>query len=238
METWLDSQKAPATKVLLALIGCVAIAQLLAPSPGEARASWFAIFHNWGGIPQAGLVKNSYFEGEWWRLFTAPLMHGNIVHLFMNGSAMIYLGKRLEVLARWPHLVLTFLFSACAGGIASAHFVAAPSVGASGGLMGWLGFLLVFETLHRELIPLRSRKRLAAGVFVTALIGLVGYRFIDNAAHVGGLFAGMTYAFIVFPRSSSGKRPNSTLTDRLAGSAALLAITLAAVAAFLKILGH
>lgn len=238
METWLDVQKAPVTKVLLALIGCVAIAQLLAPSHGEARASWFSIFHNWGGISHAGLVKGSYFQGEWWRLFTAPLMHGNIVHLLLNASAMLYLGKRLEVLARWPHLVLVFLFAACAGGIASAHFVAAPSVGASGGLMGWLGFLLVFETLHHELVPLRSRKRLAVGVLVTALIGLVGYRFIDNAAHVGGLFAGITYALIVFPRSSSGKRPCSTLSDRLAGSAALLAIILAAVAAFLKILGH
>ncbi len=236
IDTWLDCQKAPVTKVLLALIGCVTVAQLLAPSHGEARGSWFAIFQNWGGISQAGLVKSSYFQGEWWRLFTAPLMHGNIVHLLMNGSAMLYLGKRLEVLARWPHLVLVFLFSASAGGIASAHLVTATSVGASGGLMGWLGFLLVFETLHHELVPLRSRKRLAAGVFVTALIGLVGYRFIDNAAHVGGLLAGMTYALVVFPRSSSGKRPSSTLLDRLAGSAALLAIVLAAAAAFFKIL--
>ena len=104
--------------------------------------------------------------------------------------------------------------------------------------MGWLGFLLVFETLHHELVPLRSRKRLAAGVFITALIGLIGYRFIDNAAHIGGLLAGMIYAFIVFPRSSSGKRPSSTLSDRLAGSAALLATALAAVVAFLKIVEH
>lgn len=238
METWLDGQKAPVTKFLLALLGCVAIAQLLVASDGGSHASWFAIFQNWGGISQAGLVKGSYFQGEWWRLITAPMMHGNTVHLLMNASAMLYLGKRLEVLAKWPHLGMVFLFSAFAGGIASAHFVTAPSVGASGGLMGWLGFLLVFETLHQKLVPLRSRKRLAAGVFVTALIGLIGYRFIDNAAHVGGLFAGMIYAFVVFPRSSSSMIPSSTLADRFAGSAALLILFFAAAGAVLKILGH
>ncbi len=238
METWLEGQKAPVTTAILIFIGCVAIAQLLAPSDGETRASWFAIFHSWNGVSQAGLVKKDYFQGEWWRLLTAPLMHGNIVHLLMNASALLYLGKRLEVLAKWPHLVLVFLFSSCAGGIASAHFISVPSVGASGGLMGWLGFLLVFETLHRELVPLRVRKRLAAGLIVTALIGLVGYRFIDNAAHIGGLVAGVVYAAIVFPRSSSGKLPSSSLLDRLVGAAALFTLLCAAMWAIFEISGR
>lgn len=238
METWLERQNAPVTKILLALIGCVALAQLASQVQASGWASLLAIFQTWGGVTQAGLVKGSYLQGESWRLFTAPLMHGNAVHLFMNGSAMLYLGKRLEVFARWPHLVLVFLLASCIGGEASARFVAAPSVGASGGLMGWLGFLLVFETLHKQLVPLRSRKRLAAGVFITALIGLVGYRFIDNAAHLGGLIAGMTYALIVFPSSSSGKRPRSNLLDRLAGSAALGVILMAALLAVYKISAH
>jgi len=238
METWLERQRAPVTKILLGLIGCVALAQIISQVQASGWASLLAIFHTWGGIPQAGLVKSNYLQGEWWRLFTAPLMHGNVVHLLMNGSAMLYLGKRLEVFARWPHLVLVFLLAACAGGEASARFVAASSVGASGGLMGWLGFLLVFETLHKALVPLGSRKRLAAGVFITALIGLVGYRFIDNAAHLGGLLAGMLYALIVFPKSSSGKRPRSNIPDRIAGGAGLVAIGLAAVLAIYKIISH
>jgi membrane associated rhomboid family serine protease len=95
--------------------------------------------------------------------------------------------------------------------------------------MGWLGFLLVFETLHARLVPRRARPRLAAGVLLTALIGLVGYRFIDNAAHAGGLVAGMLYATIVFPASSSPARPHSTITDRVAGAAALAALTASAL---------
>jgi membrane associated rhomboid family serine protease len=159
-----------------------------------------------------------------------------LLHFLMNAAALAYLGKRLEVFARWPHLPLVFLFSACIGGEASARFIAAPTVGASGGLMGWLGFLLVFETLHTSLVPRTARRRLMAGVALTALIGLIGYRYIDNAAHAGGLFAGMLYAAIVFPKSTSVVRPRSTAADRVAGLAALAVLVAAAAMAIFKIL--
>ena len=228
-ETWLERQRAPFTQILLGLVALVALAQISSGVRSSGWGSLFAIFGSWDGISAAGLMKDRYISGEWWRLLTAPLLHGNLVHFLMNAAALVYLGKRLEVFARWPHLPLVFLFAACIGGEASVRFIAAPSVGASGGLMGWLGFLLVFETLHKNLIPRRARRRLAAGVALTALIGIIGYRFIDNAAHAGGLLAGMAYAAIVFPKSSSPERPGSTLTDKLAGGGALAVLAAAAL---------
>lgn len=220
-ETWLDAQKSPVTRLMLGLTGLVGLAQLL---PGDS-------------LHAAGLVKQLYLHGEWWRILTAPFLHGNLVHFLMNAAALLYLGKRLEVFARWPHVPLVFLFSACVGGEASARFVAATSIGASGGLMGWLGFLLVFESLHGRLVPRRARRRLLAGVLLTGLIGMIGYRFIDNAAHLGGLLAGMLYAGIVFPKSASPNRPKSTLTDRIAGSVALGVLVLSALFAAIRIIG-
>lgn len=220
-ETWLELQRAPVALVLLGLMCLVGLAQLL---PGDSIAT-------------AGLVKKAYLHGEGWRLFTAPFLHGNLVHFLMNMAALTYLGKRLEVFARWPHLPMVFLFAAVVGGAASARLVSATSVGASGGLMGWLGFLIVFETLHSKLVPRTARRRLMAGVLFTAIIGVLGYRFIDNAAHLGGLLAGMTYAAIVFPKSASPKRPASTLTDRLAGAGALGVLGVAAGLAVWRIAG-
>jgi membrane associated rhomboid family serine protease len=236
-ETWLIYQQAPVTKLCLGLIALVALAQIFCDVKTAGWGAWVALFHNWNGTAAAGLMKDRYLEGQWWRLFTAPFLHGNVAHFLMNASALAYLGKRMEVFARWPHLPLVFLFAACVGGEASARFVHAPTVGASGGLMGWLGFLLVFESLHGRLVPRKAKRRLLAGVLLTGIIGLIGYRFIDNAAHLGGLCAGMLYALIVFPKSASPKRPNSTLTDRLAGTAALGILILSALLAARKILG-
>ena len=236
-ESWLAAQSAPATKFLLGLVTLVAVAQILGAVQAAGWGGWRVLLHGWPGTSEAGLIKPSYLHGETWRLFTAPFLHGNIVHFLMNAAALLYLGKRLEVFARWPHVLLVFLFAACLGGEASARFVAAPSVGASGGLMGWLGFLLVFESLHPRLVPRTARRRLLAGVVLTGVIGLIGYRFIDNAAHLGGLLAGMLYALIVFPKSISSSRPNTTLPDRLAGGAALVVLVLAALVAVVKISG-
>ena len=221
-EIWLERQKAPLTRVLVGLISMVGLAQIMCHYPSEGLGSLLSVFHNWDGTAAAGLIKDHYRHGEWWRLFTAPFLHGNIVHFLMNASALLYLGKRVEVFARWPHLPMVFLFAACVGGEASVRLVAAPTVGASGGLMGLLGFLLVFETLHARLVPRNARRRLAGGVILTALIGLVGFRYIDNAAHIGGLLAGIIYAVIVFPKSSSPARPRTNLTDRIAGSLAMM----------------
>jgi len=236
-ESWLAAQSAPVTKILLGLVTLVAVAQILSAVQSAGWAGWLVLLHGWPGTTEAGLSKPSHLHGETWRLFTAPLLHGNLVHFLMNAAAMLYLGKRLEVFARWPHVLLVFLFAACIGGEASARFVTAPSVGASGGLMGWLGFLLVFESLHHRLVPRTATRRLLAGVVLTGVIGLIGFRFIDNAAHLGGLLAGVVYALIVFPKSTSPHRPKTALPDRLAGGAALGVLVLSALVAVWKISG-
>jgi len=226
-ETWLETQKSPVTKGILVLISLVFVSQVYSDKS-------ILGFHE--SIQAAGLVKPAYFSGEYWRLLTAPMLHGGLLHFVMNALALLYLGKRMEVFARWPHVPAVFVFSALVAGEATARFTDATSVGASGGLMGWLGFLVVFETLHSQLVPRSSKRRLIGGVILTGLIGLIGYRFIDNAAHFGGLVAGMAYAAIVFPKSSSVMRPKVNLTDRLVGIASFALIAFSAVLAAFKIL--
>ncbi|MCH7224730.1 rhomboid family intramembrane serine protease [Haloferula sp. A504] len=209
-ETWLMRQKAPVTRGLIILFGVIGVIQWLAPGGiGET-------------VARAGLVKEGGRPADWWRLATAPFLHGNLIHFLFNVSALAYLGRRMEVLVRWPHVPLVFVLAAWIGGEASAWFLPdKPSLGASGGLLGMLGFLLVFEWMHRPLVPESSRRRLLAGLLLTAAIGLVGFAFIDNGAHGGGVLAGMAYAFAVFPGSSSARRPTETGLDRVAGGIAL-----------------
>ncbi|MEM9081184.1 MAG: rhomboid family intramembrane serine protease [Verrucomicrobiota bacterium] len=233
-EIWLLRQSVGVTKLLIGMLLGVYLVQvligyeymkallgaLLAPKEQFGRGFIEA------GVPAAGLIKeNGYFAGEWWRLFTGPMMHANLLHIGMNGLALLYLGRRTEVLAGWPHLVLVYLFALLGGSLASTYgFPDAPAVGASGAILGLLGFLLVFEFLHGRLVPKRATRRLYAGLILTFVVGAVGYRFIDNWAHGGGLVAGMIYAAVVFPKSSSPHRPRPTRLDVVAGGASLLLI--------------
>ena len=217
-EYWLDRQRVPVTIALVALMALAGLVQIWIGVPGSVEA--------------AGLVKPRYAAGEWWRLLTAPFLHGNPLHWVLNAAALWYLGRRTESLARWPHLAMVFLVAMVAGGTATARYLPeTPSIGASGGVLGVLGMLMAFELLHQKLVPRSARRRLAAGVLATFAIGFVGYKFIDNAAHAGGLLAGLVYGVVVFPKSGSVRRPRAMRIDVVAGGLALGVLTASALLA-------
>ncbi|MDA7519041.1 rhomboid family intramembrane serine protease [Akkermansiaceae bacterium] len=204
-ELWLSSQTSRLTILLCGLLVAVFVVQFFTE-----------------GIAQAGLVKQAFAAGEWWRLYTGAFLHGNIVHLGMNLSALWYLGRRTEILARWPHLANVFILSIFGSGWATTTWIPeGTSVGVSGAVCGLLGFLLVFETLHRPLVPSPARHRLLGILVSLVVIGFFGYGFIDNAAHLGGLITGAVYAAIVFPKSASLSRPHILKQDRIMGSITL-----------------
>lgn len=226
-DSWLDRQSVRGTSVLLGLMVFVGAVQFFV----EGKLDWTG-----KSLAAGALLKGD--DAEWWRYFTAPFLHGHVVHWVMNFAGLKYLARRVEVLARWPQLVLVFLITALVGGWATMAFLpGSPSVGASGGILGLLGFLLVFETFHSPLVPKSARRRLLAGVVMVGLMGVLGFRFIDNAAHVGGLLAGMAYAGIVFPPSKSPDRPEVLPKDKVAGWVAAGVIFVSVVGVVVRLLG-
>jgi len=221
-EMWIEQQPVTMARVILGLFVLVGVAQL-----------WVLYGRGVSSIG-AGVLKPNV---EWWRYWTAAFLHGNILHWVMNTSALLFLAKRVEVLARWPHLVTVYCFCLLAGGYASVLWnPAQPTVGASGAILGLLGFLLVFESRHQRLVPRSARKRLLAGLGMTALMGLLGFSFIDNAAHAGGLLAGGVYALICFAKTDGVNRVKVPLFGYALGGCALLALVLAAVLTVFKVL--
>ncbi len=227
-DAWLFRQKTPITLALLGVMVVLGLTQLIIEdlSMGWSRKS----------VGLAGLTKSP--DTEWWRFITAPFLHGNLLHWLMNAAALKYLARRVECLARWPHVIIVLAGSAMVGGLATFNFTDLPSVGASGGIMGLLGFLLVFEMLHTKLVPKPTRRRLLAGVVMTALMGAMGFQFIDNAAHIGGLLAGMAYAVIVFPPSKSPHRPRIMKQDRLIALVGAVIIGVGMVWTIMRLNGH
>ena len=188
-------------------------------------------------IQAAGLVKSAVGQGEAWRLFTCATLHVNIMHIWMNGQALVGLGKMIEALTNRAYLTIVFLPSAVCGSIFSLLLMPhATSVGASGGIMGLVGFLAVLGYRRKEHLPSGFFKSIMMNICFMGVIGLVGFAIIDNAAHLGGLVGGVICGLILIKK---GGGANSTQVSRLVrwlGWASLFAIVGISLFSIVKIL--
>src|SRR5687768_8131728 len=99
----------------------------------------------------AGFVKPYFLDGEYWRILTGAVVHAGPVHILMNGYALYGFGKLMELPANRAHLAIVFLLSAIGGGLLSLFFNPdGASVGASGGIVGLIGYLVVYAFRRRK----------------------------------------------------------------------------------------
>lgn len=148
----------------------------------------------------AGFDKPLFAAGQYWRILTGAVLHGGLIHLIFNCYAFYSLGRIIETLSNRAHLAIVFLLAAIGGGILSFIFLPAGiSVGASGGIIGFLGYLTVYGFKRRKIMSDDFLKNM---VFNIIFIGVVGVFFIpnvDNFAHLGGLLAGAIYGLVQIP---------------------------------------
>jgi membrane associated rhomboid family serine protease len=157
-------------------------------------------------IESAALVRDAVRSGEVWRLITAELMHGHPLHFLFNFMALLAVGRLVEMHGHPLYVPAVFLVSALCASAASFFFSAAPiSVGASGGIMGLIGFLAVIGIRRRHVVPRGFLRSIAMSIALTAATGLVARHFIDNAAHAGGLLGGILLG-LVYVRRRHGRR--------------------------------
>jgi membrane associated rhomboid family serine protease len=173
----IENTKLTYSKAILACLILVAIIQFLT---GDKES-----------IQAAGLVKSAVWKGEVWRLFTCATLHVNFMHIWMNSLALIGFGRLIEAVSSRAYLPIVFLVSAFSGSVFSLLLLPnTTSVGASGGLMGLVGFLAVLGYRQKENLPPGFFKSIVINICFIGALGLVGFAIIDNAAHLGGLLAG------------------------------------------------
>jgi membrane associated rhomboid family serine protease len=189
---WLRGRPRSTVLISVAVLGLIYLAQtMVAPSRGGFD----------GSIELAALVKDRVLEsGEWWRVVTTGLMHGSPLHVAMNGMALFSLGRVIRALAGPWVLAPVFLASVVTGSLASLWGgPGEASVGASGGILGVLGFLILYAGQFQRDLPAGLRSSLLQSTIVVALMGVLGMAFIDNAAHLGGYLGGMLMAYLLRP---------------------------------------
>lgn len=149
-------------------------------------------------ILNAGFVKSAFVsDREYWRILTGAATHGSVLHVAMNCYAFYSFGRIVEMLSNRAHLAIVFLLSALGGGVLSLIFLPdGVSVGASGGIVGLIGYLLIYAFRRRQFISAEFRKSLLINIGFILIYGLVLYNVVDNFGHIGGLVTGAVYGLL------------------------------------------
>ncbi|MBL92445.1 MAG: hypothetical protein CMH56_11620 [Myxococcales bacterium] len=131
------------------------------------------------------------WHGDSWRIFTALFLHGGFLHLFFNLFVLRQIGPLLEPTLGTARFLLLFLASGLGSFGFSLYINGQLAVGASGGLFGLIGGLLVLSFFARhETIGFRLFIELLVVIALNLVIGGM-FPIIDNAAHLGGLIIGI-----------------------------------------------
>jgi len=154
---------------------------------------WFS-----GGHPDfqnAGILDSAaVYSGQWWRIFTAMMLHADLAHLAGNLSiGMVLFGLAMGRFGTGTGALAIFL--AGAGGNAVSlilHDKSLHGLGASGMVMGALGLLAALSLRPGDNSRGSLNGRLsgvAAGLMLFVLYGLAPGT--DISAHFGGLMTGL-----------------------------------------------
>ncbi|HEY4123390.1 MAG TPA: rhomboid family intramembrane serine protease [Rhizomicrobium sp.] len=142
-----------------------------------------------------------WHEGQWWRLFTAPLMHGSLAHIIGNGVVLAIIGFMLEPLIGSAWFAAIFFVGAFGGATGSLLYNPSNIVGtgASGAIMALVVATFVFS-LHEKASPRSTRMqyvsaRLALPAILPAFTTASSH--IDYNAHIGGALAGVVMGLLL-----------------------------------------
>lgn len=170
----------------------------------------------------AGFDKSAFAGGEYWRILTGAFLHGGLIHLAFNCYALYILGKLIETLSSRAHLAIVFLLAAIGGNVLSLIFLPdSISVGASGGIVGFLGYLTAYGFLRRKLLTNAFLKNMLFNVGFIAFTGVFILPNVDNFGHLGGLIVGAIYGFLQIPRDLHRDPRETGETTKFVGVAAL-----------------
>ncbi len=148
------------------------------------------------------LVKE---EGEYYRLFTYMFLHSGKDHILNNMIVLLFIGDNLErAIGKWKYLII-YLFSGVLAGIVSMGYhmyqeTTPMCVGASGAIFGVCGAVAYLIIINKGRLEDLSKGQMILFVFF-GLYGGFTSQGVDNAAHIGGLLAGIFLTAILYRKT-------------------------------------
>lgn len=131
----------------------------------------------------------------YWRMLGFGLVHAGIIHILFNGFALSQIGPALESQIGRSRMLVLVTLTQLASAAASALWGVRLTVGASGWVFGLIGFGITY--FHSMGPAGRVYRDLLLHWALYALVfGLLMSGSVNNAAHVGGMAAGLALGFM------------------------------------------
>lgn len=160
-------------------------------------------------LSMGAMSYDTVMQGAWYQIITSFFLHFGLSHLGNNMILLAYTGYELERrIGSIPYLLIYFA-SGILGNIASLVYyhgqgTQVVSAGASGAIYGVIGALLLVFIVNQIRTPDLSPVRILIMIVITIYHGITSTG-VDNAAHIGGLLAGILGGFLLSKISRYGK---------------------------------
>jgi len=151
------------------------------------------------------LTTTGLKRGYLWQLFTFQLLHSGLLHLFVNGLVLYFIGATVErTIGAYRYLVL-FFGAGLVGGVLQSilmlllpHMYGTGLVGASAGVGGVFAVLAMLYrgqiVLLFGILPVKAEKLLWVFLGIAVFFTLVpAGGNVAHAAHLGGLLTGIFF---------------------------------------------
>jgi rhomboid protease GluP len=185
--------EAPVTRLILGLELLVFALCIVAD---RKLPLWFGDGFRGSTLVRFGALGGRLGEVEPYRLLAAVFLHANVLHIGMNMMMFVDLGQKIEREIGAARAALVFVLSGVLGFVASEIWygpMGGLTVGASGGVFGQIG--AVVGILYGRRDP-EWRRVLVRNLIFAALLAFMPFG-VNNAAHLGGLAAGIALGFLL-----------------------------------------
>ena len=160
--------------------------------------TFFQVWYSMGAMYTAGVVM----DGELYRIVTAMFLHADISHLFNNMIMLGLVGAIIENYIGHGLFVFLYMLSGIFGNLLSMsyeikHDLSWLSVGASGAIMGLVGFLMVWIVINRrELVKDKSMLFRLLFLLIFVIDACFFQSGANTIAHLGGFLTGFVIGIL------------------------------------------
>ncbi|HTE16923.1 MAG TPA: rhomboid family intramembrane serine protease, partial [Armatimonadota bacterium] len=188
------------TLMLIGLNLLMAYAQFAAGGHEWQAGSIGKDLSDWAlGVKVPSLISHGH---QYWRLVTANFLHGSWLHLLANMAGILFLGWVIETFYGPVRMLAIFVLSSVAGAVASYCLTHGVSLGASTGVMGLMGAVLLHNGKYRRHLPERLNAIfpvLLVLLFIQLALDQLNHQ-VDAFGHLGGLLGGVVMAALLESR--------------------------------------